>query len=54
MLLRKANGRLGLFNCAKIVGVGEVANVTPMNLAREVFSYWFHLLVVEKATGTVN
>lgn len=53
ILLRKENGRLSQFKCTRILGVGEVGNVTPMNLARKVFSYWFNLLIIEKATGTV-
>lgn len=53
VLLRKENGRVSLFNCTKILGVGEVGNMTPMNLARKVFSYWFNLLVIENVTGTL-
>lgn len=53
VLLRKENGRVSLFNCTKTLGVGEVGNMTPMNLARKVFSYWFNLLVIQKVTGTI-
>lgn len=33
-----------------ILGVEKVGNITPMNLARNVFSYWFNQLVIQNAT----
>lgn len=52
VLLRKENGRVSLFNCSKILGVGEVGNTMPMDLTRKLFSCWFNLVAIQKVTET--
>lgn len=47
-LLRPEDGRVSLFNSTNMLGVAEVSNITPTNLAREELSYWFNLLVIQK------
>lgn len=36
-----------------ILGVGKVDNRIPMNLARNVFSYWFNQVVIQNVTENV-
>lgn len=47
VLPRKENGRMGLFNCSRILGVGEVGNMTPINLTRKLFSCWLNLEAIQ-------